>query len=95
MGKTYQVVLTGTLRCPLTTIFYGLNNHQAVLVNIFHKVYQKKKKKNFFFPYIHGFCWMHMTPLDSTTHICQISFYVLNKHQAVLVNIFHIVYRKK
>ena len=23
---------------------------------------------------MHGFCWVHVTPLDSSTHICQNSF---------------------
>ena len=114
MGKAYQVVLTGTLRCPLTAIFFmDLTTTKRCLLTFSIKF---TKKKNFFFhtymvfvgctwhpwipphtfvkshfmyltstkrclltfsiqfterktnPYIHGFCWEHMTHHWIPTH---------------------------
>ena len=87
MGKTYQVVLTGTLRCPLTAIFFmDLTTTKRCLLTFSIKF---TKKKNFFFhtymvfvgctwhPWIppHTFVKSHFMYLTSTKR-CLLTFFI-------------------
>ena len=51
---------------------YLTKSTKRCLLAFFIQFTKKKKKKHF--PYIRGFCWVHVTPLDSNTHICQSTF---------------------
>ena len=65
VGCTWQwhPLDSSTVHTHLSKLIYVLNKNHLVLVNIFHTVYQEKKN-----PYIHGFCWEHMTHHWIPTH---------------------------